>query len=415
MIERADIVVVGAGAAGLMAAIWAGRTAPGARVLVLEGARKLGAKILIAGGGRCNVTNEAVRAEDFAGSSRPAIRKVLDRFDVARAIEFFAERGVALKGEEHGKLFPVSDEAQTILRALLGAVAEARAEVRYPRRVERIVRAGGVFMVGGSWGAVEASRVVIATGGRSLPRSGSDGGGYALAGTSGHTLTSRIFPALVPLLLPEGHRLRALSGVSTNVALTVATQTGKSLVSCQGSLLCTHFGLSGPAVLDISRHWLDAYAEDATIRLICDWLPGLTAEALDAELQTPGAGTPVSRLRRVLPQRLAQTLCEEAGIELDTPLARLSREARRTLVRIIKDHRLPVGGDRGWNFAEVTAGGVPLAQIDLATMESRACPGLHLCGEICDVDGRLGGFNFQWAWASGYVAGCGAGDKWGQV
>jgi predicted Rossmann fold flavoprotein len=409
MNERADVVVIGAGAAGLMAAIWASRTRPGARVLVLEGAERIGTKILISGGGRCNVTNEVVEPGDFSGSSKPAIRKVLEAFDVERTIGFFRSIHVALAREEHGKLFPRTNRASTVLDALLDAAREAGLLVRHPRRVERILRTADGFVVGGAWGVVEAERVVLATGGRSLPRSGSDGGGYALARSCGHTVTSRIFPALVPLLLPAGHRLRALSGLSTDVSLTVAQASGKRVITCEGALLCTHFGISGPAALDTSRHWLAAHAEDPSVRLLCDWLPRLDADALDAMLRASGTGSSASRLRTLLPERLVQALCDEADVDPAGSLARLSRDARKGVVRTIKEHVLPVTGERGWNFAEVTAGGVPLVEVNLATMESRRCPGLYLCGEICDVDGRLGGFNFQWAWSSGYVAGTGAG------
>ena len=183
--ERSDIVVVGAGAAGLMAAIEAARAAAGAgggtRVVVLEGAAKLGAKILIAGGGRCNVTNEVVRPEDFNGSSHHSIRKVLGRLDVQHTRAFFEEIGVRLKSEAGGKLFPTTDRAATVLEALLAAATDAGVELVYPRRVDHIERRAGSLVVSGEWGEIEAARVILACGGRSLPRTGSDGGGYDLA------------------------------------------------------------------------------------------------------------------------------------------------------------------------------------------------------------------------------------------
>jgi predicted Rossmann fold flavoprotein len=409
--NEADIAVVGGGAAGLMAGISAARRAPTARVVVLEGARKLGTKILIAGGGRCNVTHEAVRAEDFAGSSRGAIRKVLGRFDVERTIAFFAELGVALKREETGKLFPTTNSARTVLQALRTALADAGAELLHPRRVERVTYADGAFAVEGEWGALEAVRVILATGGRSLPSSGSDGGGYTIAAALGHGLTRDVFPALVPLVLPEAHPLRALAGVSTDVTLTVCARSGKHLTSCRGSLLCTHFGVSGPAVLDVSRHLAAARTADKGAHLVCDWLPDVASEQIDDELQAPGPGAVLGRLRGRLPERLARALSEEAGVDCGQPASRLVRDARRALVRTLKRYVLPVVSDRGWNFAEVTAGGIPLVELELSTMESRRQPGLYVCGEVCDVDGRIGGFNFQWAWASGYVAGTSAAES----
>jgi predicted Rossmann fold flavoprotein len=399
-----DVAVVGAGAAGLMAATWARRSFPDRRVVVLDGARTLGAKILVAGGGRCNVTHHAVDETAFAGSTRPAIRKVLRRFGVEDTIAFFREQGVALKREETGKLFPTTDRARTVLDALLGAARAAGVEVRHPWRVEE-VRAG--FVLTSARGeTLEAARVILATGGRSLPKSGSDGGGYALARALGHSLTPRVFPGLVPLTLPLGHFLRGLSGLSAPATLEVRASSGRVLASFTGSTLCTHFGLSGPAVLDVSRYLIDARLDEPAAALVASWLPGTNATSLEAALRDPSV-TPGRYLAARLPERLARALCEDAGIEWGLPGHQLTREARRALVRSVTAMVLPVTGDRGFDYAEVTAGGVPLAELDVATMRSRRRPGLSLCGEICDVDGRIGGFNFQWAWASGYVAGTG--------
>jgi predicted Rossmann fold flavoprotein len=389
-----------------MAAIQAGRTRPERRILLLDGARTLGAKILVSGGARCNVTHHAVDESDFAGSSPKAIRKVLRRFGVAETVAFFRDLGVELKKEETGKLFPVTDRARTVLDALLRAAREAGVEIRHPWRVSALDSAGGDFRLGSAeGGTLLARRVVLATGGRSLPRSGSDGGGYELVRGLGHSLTPRIFPGLVPLTLPREHLLCGLSGLSAPATLEVRTATGRRLASCTGSTLCTHFGLSGPAVLDISRHYLDARMEDGGARLVASWMPGETAEELERALRDLGPQTIRRFLSRRLPERLAGALCEAAGVDGSQPGHRLTREARRSLVRTLKAMDLPVTGDRGFDAAEVTAGGVPLAELDLDTLESRIRPGLWLCGEICDVDGRVGGFNFQWAWASGYVAG----------
>lgn len=410
--ERADIVVVGAGAAGLMCAIWAGRTRPGASVVALDGARTLGAKILVAGGGRCNVTHYAVDETAFAGSSRNAIRKVLLRFDVAQTLEFFRGLGVELKREDTGKLFPTTDSARTVLDALLRAARDAAVEVRHPWRVERVRREGDAFCVESADGrAIAARRVVLATGGRSLPKSGSDGHGYDIARSLGHTTTERIFPALVPLVVAEGHFVRGLSGVAVSTTLEVRSGTGRRLASFTNSTLCTHFGLSGPGPLDISRHLLDARAADPAARLVVNWLPGESAESIDRALQALGGATAGRWLRERLPDRLARALCEHAGVDAGAPASNLTRERRRGLAATVAEMVAPVTGDRGFTHAEVTAGGVPLSEVRLDTMESRVCPGLHLVGEILDVDGRIGGFNFQWAWASGFVAGTGLGGR----
>jgi predicted Rossmann fold flavoprotein len=405
--ESFDIVIVGAGAAGLFAAVFAART--GRRVCVLDGAEKPGAKILVSGGGRCNVTHDEVSAEAYAGSSRNAIKKVLRRFDVPQTVAFFAEQGVMLKREDTGKLFPTTDSARSVLEALLGAARSAGVVLRVATRVERIERQEDAFTVSGGWGQVSAPRVILATGGRSLPKSGSDGQGYKLAQALGHTLTPRIFPALVPLTLPHDHFLCALSGLTTPAVLEVRDRAGRRLVMFSGSTLCTHFGLSGPSVLDISRYYRDALLNDPEgTQLVANWLLDETPESFDRVLLEAGRRSAWRVLGERLPERLARALCAGAGVDASAPLTQVTREARRGLARAATALVLPITGDRGYTYAEVTAGGIPLSEIRLETMESRVCPGLHLCGEICDVDGRIGGYNFQWAWSSGYVAGVGA-------
>jgi len=374
-----DVAVIGAGAAGLMAAIFAGRG--GARVVALDGAKRLGAKILISGGGRCNVTHDVVRAADFNGS-RNAIAKILRTFDVPATIAFFAGLGVALKREETGKLFPTTDKARTVLDALLRAAVGV--EIRTAYKVTKLDRG---FVINDD---LHARKVVLATGGRSVAKTGSDGSGYSLAKSLGHSVTP-VFPALVPLVLPDGHPLTALSGLSVDAELAVRSPTGKVLHRERGSMLFTHFGLSGPVVLDISRHWIAS--EPAT--LTANLLPEESFESLDAKLlDSPRA------IRQQVPARLWDLLAPKDA----------TREERRRLIRDLLELPLPVVRDRGFDYAEVTAGGVPLSEIDTATMESRVCPGLYLCGEILDVDGKIGGFNFQWAWASGRLAGIHACD-----
>jgi len=416
--SQCDVAVIGAGAAGLMAAIQAGRARPDLRIVVLDSARKPGAKILVAGGGRCNVTHQAVDATAFAGSTRPAIRRVLRRFDVDSTIEFFRELGVALKVEATGKLFPVTDRARTILEALLKAAADAGVTLRHPCRAETVTAAGSGFVIAGPthgpgrWEGLRARRVVLATGGLSLPKSGSDGHGLVIARSLGHTVTPRLLPGLVPLTLPRGHILTTLSGLAAPAELTVRASTGRSLVTFTGPVLCTHFGLSGPVVLDVSRYYLHARLDDPDACLVCCWLPGETTGTIDAMLRALGRAGPLRPLRERMPERLARALCETAGVDPLEPGARLSRDRRRSLAAALAGMTLPITGDRGFNTAEVTAGGVPLAEIHLDTMRSRRCHGLSLCGEICDVDGRIGGFNFQWAWASGRVAGTSVGEEW---
>ncbi len=404
-----DILVVGAGAAGLFAATWAGRTAAAAgacrAIVAVDSARKLGAKILVAGGGRCNVTHQRVCEADYAGSTPASIRKVLRRFGVSECVAFFEAAGVFFKTEDTGKLFPITDSARTVLEALTREASRAGVELVHPAKVTAIEKTEAGFVVSTDAASFVAQRIILCTGGKSLPKSGSDGSGFEIATSLGHSLTSPIVPALVPLVLPAGHWITSLSGLTLDTEVTLHAASTKKLFATTGSTLCTHVGLSGPAILDVSRHWLVARAADPQVTLSLNWLPGEHADSLDKLLVDQQRRGALAILRERLPDRLARCLCEQATAP---PTGDLSRDARRRLVTLATATPLPITGDRGFSVAEATAGGVPLAEVRLETMESRICPGLFLAGEVLDVDGRIGGFNFQWAWASGFVAGCAA-------
>jgi predicted Rossmann fold flavoprotein len=394
-----DIAVVGAGAAGLTAAIFAAREAPDARIVALDGAPKIGAKILISGGGRCNVTHDVVHPEDFFGV-RNAVAKVLRTFPVPATVEWFRDLGVELKREETGKLFPTSDRARTVLDALLRGCG---AEVRTGARVVGCRPGFVVELADGT--SLTARKVILATGGRSVPKTGSDGFGYTLVRGLGHTVTE-VFPALVPLVVTPGFWTTELSGTSVVAELLVRGATGRVLARESGSLLFTHFGFSGPVVLDISRALLAARRDDPAAALVANFLPGETFESLERYFLDESRKNPRATVGSVLRGRIPERLLDRLAPSL--PIAKLSKDERRRIVRYLVELPLPVDRDRGFDYAEVTAGGVPLTEIDLATMASRPCPGLYLCGEILDVDGKIGGYNFQWAWATGRLAGRGA-------
>ena len=403
--DRIDVAIVGGGAAGLMAAIFAGRANPGRRIVLVDGAKRLGAKILIAGGGRCNVTNEKVTPQDFCGGSPNAIRKVLGRFTQPQTIDFFAELGVQLKREPTGKLFPTTDKARTVLEALVGEVRRLGIDIRSEHRVENIKASSDGseeprFEITGPWGQLVSRKLILATGGKSVPKTGSDGHGLELVKRLGHELTPRIFPALVPLQLSAHDPLTDLAGIALPTKLQLAETSGKRIIAVQGDLLLTHRGLSGPAVLDMSRHWLAA-SHDREVRLSANWLLDTSPEEIAEQLLTLGKRPIRAMLRERLPDRLVDHLLSYAKISADRTGVDLTKVERKALVGAVCDYPLEITGTQGFKVAEVTAGGVPLSQIDLKTMQSRVVPGLHLCGEICDVDGRIGGFNFQWAWSSG--------------
>lgn len=404
-----DIAIIGAGAAGLMAGIRAGRVAREhgvpRRIVAFDGARTIGAKILVAGGGRCNVTHAEVTEHAFAGGSPHAIRNVLRRFDAAQTVAFFADLGVELKREDTNKLFPVTDKAKTVLGALRRAADDASLVITPSARVERVHKTDSGFIIEGRDGRVAARRLILATGGKALPKTGSDGAGYELARSLGHTITPRVFPALVPLVLDADCVLRTLGGLTIVARIELRSGTGKRLRSFTDSTLCTHKGLSGPSVMDMSRYYTAARFDDPGAHLVACWRPDLDKGETDGVLRELGKRSVVKWVRELLPDRLAAALCDSCGVDPATRGSDLTRDARRSLLDAIFQMPLPVMGDRGFTHAEVTAGGVPLNELKIASMASKRCDGLYLCGEICDVDGRIGGFNFQWAWASGHIAG----------
>lgn len=401
------VVIIGAGAAGLATAIFAARAAPGLNVRCLDGAAKIGAKILVSGGSRCNVTNTVVTERDFWGGSSRVVRNVLRAFPAERAAAFFEALGVTLHEEEDGKLFPDTNRSRTVLDALLAEVRRLGVSLETGRRVVSVSREQGGFSIETSDGdRHEAHVVVLATGGRSLPKTGSDGFGYELGRRLGHGYVDTT-PALAPLVL-EGDRHAGLAGVSHEAALTLRVD-GAIATRLEGALLWTHFGISGPVALNMSRHWLRArlsgHAGDVRVS-VC---PRQTFESLEDWLLSQDRARPKALVSTVLATRVPASVADAwvvaSDIDSATTMAHLTKGDRRRLMHALLDTPLAVVDSRGYSYAEVTSGGIPLDEIDPATMRSRICPGLYLVGEILDVDGRLGGFNFQWAWSSGWIAG----------
>ena len=425
-----DIAIIGAGAAGLAAAVFASDGKGHPRVVILDGARRPGAKILVSGGGRCNVTNECVTPKDFEGGPRAIIRKVLRGFDEKRAREWFASLGVALKAEPGGKLFPESDQARTVLDALLSTVHGQGVEAHFGRRVSAIEiverpagTAGGGeggpesvrfrLRIDGDDEALLARRVILAAGGMALPKSGSDGAALGWLRGMGHRVIAPV-PALAPLLVAEGSglgaRLRDLAGMTLDLRLDLRSADGRLVASQTGSTLFTHFGLSGPAAMNLSRHLARARNDtraDPPLRLTLGHPAWSDAAAAERMLLEQTRRSPARRVSALFgdwyPERLARLLGDDLGT-----LGGLTRQARREAAVRLAALPVEVSGDRGFAFAETTAGGVDLREVDTRTMESRLVEGLHLCGELLDADGRIGGFNFQWAWATGFLAGRGA-------
>jgi len=398
--EAWPLVIVGAGAAGMLAAIFAGRG--GVRTLLFETRAQPGAKIRVSGGGRCNVLPSRAELGDFhTHGSTNSMRKLLFSWPLQEVRAFFeTDLGIPLELEPSGKLFPKSNDPREVVAALLSACEAAGVTLRRDCRVTEIRRrdGGGFELVCADGQCVLAERMCLATGGLSLPKTGSDGAGLAMARRLGHSLVPT-HPALVPLLTPETG-WGELAGISLPVCLRVL-RAEKTLEQREGDFLFTHRGFSGPVVLDVSHHF--AGADGAGRRLLAHW--GGADKDWDALLRTGGSKRIEAILREHLPRRLARHLIERAGVDPQARAGEFAREQRKRLVGELTRCELAVSGDEGYRTAEVTDGGIALSEVEPAGLESRVVPGLHFCGEILDLSGRIGGYNFLWAWVSGRLVG----------
>ena len=409
MTGQVQIVVAGAGAAGMMAAVTAARQ--GAKVVLIEPNEKVGRKLYITGKGRCNVTNDCRVDQLLASVPRNGkfLYSAFSRFSPQDTIAFFEKLGVPLKVERGNRVFPQSDRAADVIDALWKELRRCRVELRQDRVTEVAVSGGRVSGVKlEKAGLVNCGAVLLATGGASYPRTGSTGDGYRIAEALGHTITP-IRGSLVPLE-SEDRACSQLQGLSLrNVVLRMKNQRGKTVYQEQGELLFTHFGLSGPLVLSASAH-MD-FARDRYAAHI-DLKPALDEEKLDARLLRDfgeRANQDVSNaLGALVPRSMIPVMAERTGIDGQTKVRDIRREQRRRLLDALKDFTVDISGPRPVEEAIVTAGGVKVSQVDPKTMQSKLVQGLYFAGELLDVDGYTGGFNLQIAWSTGYAAGLAA-------
>jgi predicted Rossmann fold flavoprotein len=387
---RCDVLVIGAGAAGLMCALTAGQR--GRIVQVIDHANKVGKKILMSGGGRCNFTNTGTTSANFLSANPHFCKSALARYTPGDFIEMVERHGIAYHEKELGQLF-CDVSSKQIVRMLVDECQAAGVQIRTDCGVDKVERGADGFHVHTAQGHFHAASLVVATGGLSIPSLGATGFGYELARQFGHTvLPTRA--GLVPLTLSGTHqeRFHDLSGV----ALPVAARCGD--VAFRNSMLITHRGVSGPAILQISSFWQPG--DDLRLDLLPDrdaetWLRDMKRDRGAAELRTV--------LSEVVPRRLALRLCEHWLP--DRPVRQIDERQLREAAALLQDFPLVASGTEGYRTAEVTLGGVDTRKVSSSTFESQLVPGLHFIGELLDVTGWLGGYNFQWAWACGHAAG----------
>jgi predicted Rossmann fold flavoprotein len=404
--ERATLAIVGGGAAGLLAAIRAGERLRGnARVIVLEAAKETGRKILVSGGGRCNVLPMVEGNERFVSTSPPRlVKRFLDRYPLAEQRAFFEELlGGALREEgETRKLFPPTNRARDVRDALRGRAESLGVEIRNAAPVRGLETREGGFELRLDGEVLPARAVVLATGGKSVLGGGADARGLDFAAALGHTVRPT-YAALAPIVA-EGTPHAALTGISLPAAVRARGSDGTA--ESRGGFLFTHRGYSGPSVLDVShvveRAALVGAKAEVRVAFLSEGAP-----ALDEELRV-ASGNLAPFLSRRFPDRLVALLLATAGVP-DGPLHRLSRENRRRVVDAVTSFPLPADGTEGYRTAEVMGGGVALEEVDAGSGASKIVPGLYLAGEMLDAFGPIGGFNFQWAFATGKSAGEGAG------
>ncbi len=403
-VKSPDILIMGAGAAGMMTAISAAMH--GAKnICLINATSRLGLKILMAGGGRCNITNAQLNFKSYFGSSPNAVKKIIRQFPPEKMISFLEEEGVRCKIEEPWyKYFPVSDKAQSVLDALLGKIHSLGVDLHYPVKALDFVFEGEDWVVRCEPESYRVKQLVIASGGFSYPHTGSDGQIWPILRRHGISLEQE-YAALTPLKTADPD-MQKLSGISTWVTLTVKNKKDQHLYKEENSILFTHNGLSGPGILDISQ-WFFRRDEREENFLEISFLPNSSREIFEKDFLGQAKKHPrqitENYLATFFPRRLAQSFLARAKIE--GTIHQVTKGQRKALLKEIFSFSPRITGSHGYKKAEVTGGGIPLTSIENRTMEIKKYPKLYAVGEIVDVHGIIGGYNFQWAWSSGWVCG----------
>lgn len=401
--KKRHIIIVGGGASGLVAAISAARE--GANVTIVEQKEKLGKKILSTGNGRCNLTNEYMNEDCFRGDDVPVVSKVLKQFGYQETISFFEELGVILK-ERHGYVYPITEQAGTILDVLCMEINHLGVYVRLGESVTSIQKSERSFAVNTTRDTLHCDAVILATGGKAAPVLGSDGSGYTLAKSFGHHL-SPVVPGLVQLI-GKGHFYKQVSGVRTLAKVSLYLNE-KLICEDTGELQLTNFGISGIPVFQISRYAAKGLYEKQSVMAELDFLPNMSDKEYEAflskRIQVQGYKTAEEFLTGIFNKKLIGLLLKASRIDIDTATSDVTEEQLKKLLYVSKHFRIEIQDTNGFEQAQVCAGGVCTSEIHAHTMESIYTNGLYLTGELLDIDGMCGGYNLQWAWSTGYIAG----------
>lgn len=406
MDNKKHVIIVGGGAAGIIAAISARRA--GADVTILEKNPRIGKKILATGNGRCNYTNINADISCYNGSNPEFVRSALSLFTVSDTIRFFEELGIEPKVEEMGKVFPLSEQASSILDVFLYELNKLGVAIVCDACVKDIAKRKNKFIVTLENGSeFQGDSVIVATGGKAMPSSGSDGYGYDLVLKLGHSMVD-IFPALVQLML-EGPYFKRIDGVKF-VGTAEILYNNKTIAQDRGDILFASYGVSGPPILQISRKAGELLHNGKEAVLKINIMDSVTPDELKKKLQKrflTGAEKPVDfSLVGFVNKRLIPVILLESGLsDIKKTASEISSKELDRIAGILTDWRFKIRGTKSWPSAQVTAGGIDTREIHEKTMESKLIPGLYFAGEIVDIDGQCGGFNLQWAWSSGYLAG----------
>ena len=403
--NKYDIAIIGGGAAGIMAAIFAGKS--GKNIILIERNDTLGKKLLATGNGRCNLTNMKANSSHYHGGSPAFIDKVLDKFCANKTIEYFESLGLMLKEETNGRIFPKTNSSESVLNVLFEELKNFKVDVIYKSLARGITKNGNFFIKLDNNKIIEAQKIIMTTGGKAAHQFGSSGDGYYWAEKFGHTIIAT-YPALVPIEIKENW-IKSAQGIKIEGNITL-TMKGRVMSQSFGDILFTHFGLSGPAAMSQGR--LISANINLNPKISLDIFPEIELNILDDKVKsiisTNGKKTIKNCLSGIVPQKLAEIIIQNKNINPDKKSAEISKLDRLNIIKTLKNIELTPTKTRPFKESQVTSGGINTAEINPETMESKKTPGLFFAGEIIDVDGDSGGYNLQWAWSSGYLAGISA-------